>query len=71
MAGNEAGEVGMSRRVITDEAELRRVVLYVKARVRTIDELYRAIVRIAVVDLDDLRRVLRGERLEIATIPTR
>lgn len=49
----------MRRIVITNEADLRRVILFVKSRVRTLDEFYRLIVRIAVVDLDDLQRLMR------------
>jgi len=51
----------MKRPVITDETELRRLIAHAAARVRTLDELYRTLVRIAVVDLDDLTRVLNSE----------
>jgi hypothetical protein len=58
----------MRRPIITSEAELRRVVLFVKSRVRSLDEFYRTIVRIAVVDLDDLNRMLAGTRPHPGTL---
>lgn len=56
----------MKRPVVTDETELRRLIAYAAARVRTLDELYRTLVRIAVVDLDDLTRVLNSEMKRVA-----
>lgn len=52
----------MRRHIVTNEVELRRIVLYVMSRVRNLDEFYQMIVRIAVVDLDDLNQLLNGAR---------
>lgn len=51
----------MEQVVITDKRELRRIVRHVKSGCRDIDDLYRAILRIAIVDLDDLSHILKRE----------
>lgn len=52
----------MRRQIVTNETELRRIILQVMSRVQTLDEFYRLIVRIAIVDLDDLHRLLTSKR---------
>lgn len=54
-------DMTMIRRVVTDEAELRRLIARAARGVRSLDELYRRVVRMAVVDLDDLARILDVE----------